>query len=146
MSRSKIHQRVVSARKRKQGIYQSRDIDVRRISSALIKALASEKPEEKQFWAEAAFRLLCTDEYVDHAKATFKWHGGVPPSDIEPPAWAVTASPETVEVQNGGTVVSLHKGGTVVSLHKDGSVDIATHRHDTLAPIAGGEHEEETHS
>lgn len=100
MSRSKIHQRVVSARKRKQGIYQSRDIDVRRISSALIKVLASEKPEEKQFWAEAAFRLLCTDDYVNNAKLAFKWLDGVPPADIEAPEWAMRL--EGVETAKGG--------------------------------------------
>ncbi len=74
------------ARVSKTGRVNKSDIDVRRISSALIKTLITEKPEEKQFWAEVAMRLLCEDAWVDSAKAHFKWADGVNPDEIVQPA------------------------------------------------------------
>lgn len=45
----------------------------------LLWALTNDGEHHKQWAIEQAFRALCTDEYVDKAKAHFDWKEGVAP-------------------------------------------------------------------
>lgn len=94
MNRQERRKQSAIARKGKH-VVGKQQIDVRRTTSALIKALTAEDPAQKQFWVEVALRLFLEDEWVDNAKKYFKWPDGVAPADIAVPE---NMQPKTAEV------------------------------------------------
>ena len=89
------HNRKAEVRANRTGLVNKNDIDLRGTAAALIKGLTSENPAHKQHWMEWALRRFLTDEWVDGAKAEFKWPDGVNPDEEVQPAQAGEHEEET---------------------------------------------------
>jgi len=84
MKDSKISTMLDKKRREKLGIFYRDYINVRSASALLIQALIDADPGEKQYHIEQAFREMCKPEYVDQAKAYFKWPDGTQPLSPQP--------------------------------------------------------------